>query len=72
MQPFITMLCEALCASYGDIAVVVPASLLRLLSPLLERHGDGGAGAREGFDRGQGVICWQLCWCKTWRLSTID
>lgn len=53
-RAYIAMLCEALCASYGDIAVVVPATLLRLLSPLLERHGDG--------ERGQGVICWQLCW----------
>lgn len=48
LQPFIAMLCEALCASYGDIAVVVPATLLRLLSPLLERHGHGAAGASQG------------------------
>lgn len=47
-RAYIAMLCEALCASYGDIAVVVPATLLRLLSPLLERHGDGAAGLREG------------------------
>jgi hypothetical protein len=45
---YIAMLCEALCASYGDITVVVPATLLRLLSPQLERHGEGAAGAREG------------------------
>lgn len=51
-RAYIAMLCEALCASYGDIAVVVPATLLRLLSPLLERHGHGAAGASEGFGQG--------------------
>lgn len=40
LQPFVAVLCESLCASYGDIAVIVPATLLRLLlAPLLERHG---------------------------------
>lgn len=45
-RSYIAMLCEALCASYGDISIVIPATLLRLLSPLLllERHGDGVAG----------------------------
>lgn len=62
------MLCEALCASDGDIAVVVPATLLRLLSPLLERHGDGAAGAREGFGQGgKGrYVGNNAGWCKTW------
>lgn len=37
---YVAVLCESLRASYGDIAVIVPATLLRLLlAPLLERHG---------------------------------
>lgn len=40
--PYLAMLCEAL----WDITIVVPATLLGLLSPLLESHGD--LKARQG------------------------